>query len=340
MNKRLLLLLTLLGIGSLLTVCWLWTDARLTQAQVVAHELEISPLMKRHGDGLPVCTSIYTVTKQTSLPVFTWHQFHDRDDRSIHDFADTIEDGPSRGYNLADIDELSDGYTGYVVVQSDHPLTYLLDACSERPPTASFTATPTVGLAPLAVQFTATYTWAVPAQIWSPGDGTIVTNTAAFTHTYARGRRYISQLTVANASGRDTAQLAITVGDWEEWLDPGDAFTRTFTADGFYTALDPTTGHRGKVHVNAGGGSPDLLATATVTVTSGGFTPPCVQVRVGDVVRWLNADTEPRHLLGWGPEQRLFLPLIARELELTIYPSRSIIPPTRTHQRIGDDFDR
>jgi len=80
------------------------------------------------------------------------------------------------------------------------------------PPTAAFTATPTVGLKPLDVQFTDASSGTITSRLWSFGDGVTSTEQSP-THTYTSGGSYVSQLTVSNAGGSSTAGQTITVGD-------------------------------------------------------------------------------------------------------------------------------
>jgi PKD repeat protein len=79
-------------------------------------------------------------------------------------------------------------------------------------PTASFTASPTSGAAPLTVQFTDTSTGSPSAWSWSFGDGT--TSTAQNpTHTYTDPGSYTATLTASNSSGSSqpaTRTIAVT----------------------------------------------------------------------------------------------------------------------------------
>jgi PKD repeat protein len=70
-------------------------------------------------------------------------------------------------------------------------------------PTASFTAAPTSGAAPLGVQFTDTSTGSPTSWAWSFGDGT---SSAAQhpSHTYTAAGTYTVTLTVSNSVGSDT----------------------------------------------------------------------------------------------------------------------------------------
>jgi PKD repeat protein len=78
-------------------------------------------------------------------------------------------------------------------------------------PTASFTATPTSGQAPLPVQFTDTSTGSPTTWAWDFGDG--ASSTAQNPqHTYAAAGTYTASLTASNAGGSSTpATMSITV---------------------------------------------------------------------------------------------------------------------------------
>jgi len=186
----------------------------------------------------------------------------------------------------------------------------------DKPPAVALTATPTAGLAPLDVRFTYVSTGTVTSRVWSFGDGTTSTTAQSpITHTYTSGGSYNCLLTVSNSSGSSTAWKTITVGDWgTTQLTETAEFTRTFTEEGTYPTMDPTTGKAGAVKVRSGVGSLFVSASpaATVTVTSGGFTPQIVKVTVGDTVLWVNGGTETRGVIGYGPEWRVFLPLVMR----------------------------
>jgi PKD repeat protein len=184
----------------------------------------------------------------------------------------------------------------------------------DRPPTAAFIATPTAGLAPLDVQFTDASTGTITSRVWSFGDGATSTEQNP-AHTYTSGGSYNCLLTVSNFGGSDTAQRTVTVGDWgtTQITETGE-FTWTFTEEGSYPTMDPTTGKTGEVKVHLGVGPLSISASpaATVTVTSEGFTPQIVEVTVGDTVLWVNGGTETRGVIGYGPEWRVFLPLVMR----------------------------
>lgn len=80
----------------------------------------------------------------------------------------------------------------------------------EGPPNAAFTATPTGGSAPLAVQFTDATFGTVTSRIWLFGDGTSSTATNP-SHTYTTVGQYTASLMVSNAHGSTTATQVISV---------------------------------------------------------------------------------------------------------------------------------
>jgi len=75
------------------------------------------------------------------------------------------------------------------------------------PPVASFTATPTKGLAPLLVTFTSTSLGMITNAMWSFGDATptITTNAGVLQHRYNSGGTYSVCLTVAGPYGTTTS---------------------------------------------------------------------------------------------------------------------------------------
>jgi len=70
--------------------------------------------------------------------------------------------------------------------------------------TASFSATPTSGTAPLAVQFTDTSAGAPTSWSWDFGDGSPTSTAQNPSHTYTAAGTYTVTLTAANAGGADT----------------------------------------------------------------------------------------------------------------------------------------
>ena len=95
-------------------------------------------------------------------------------------------------------------------------------------PTASFTATPTSGPAPLQVAFADTSTGSPTSRSWDFGDGG--TSTAASpTHTFSSAGSYTVRLTVANATGSDSTTKTITATASQP-QPPTASFTATPTS--------------------------------------------------------------------------------------------------------------
>jgi len=78
-------------------------------------------------------------------------------------------------------------------------------------PTASFTASPLEGPAPLTVQFTDTSTGSPTSWRWQFGDGS-TTSKRSPSHTYVAAGTYTVKLTVSNAAGQSVASGKIVVG--------------------------------------------------------------------------------------------------------------------------------
>jgi uncharacterized repeat protein (TIGR01451 family) len=126
--------------------------------------------------------------------------------------SDTVFD--SKAGTIADLEEGPDGnlYLANVFGGS----VYEISAPGPFPPTASSAATPSAGLAPLTVQFSAdgssdpygnplTYSWAF-------GDGSTSTS-ADPSHTYTSRGTYTATLTVSNGSQTATSTTQVVVGE-------------------------------------------------------------------------------------------------------------------------------
>ena len=125
-------------------------------------------------------------------------------------------------------------------------------------PTASFTATPTSGTAPLAVNFTDTSSGSPTSWAWNFGDGA-TSSSRSPSHTYSNTGTYSATLTATNALGSTSASQTITVSttavitpsddtqiDASGATEPGSA--PSFSADG-----KPVSDGLLKFHVNVGG---------------------------------------------------------------------------------------
>jgi PKD repeat protein len=84
-------------------------------------------------------------------------------------------------------------------------VTFTAQNCAPSPPTASFTAAPLSGNAPLAVTFNNTSTGDITSCAWNYGDGATGTSCAAsHSHRYANPGTYTVGLTVAGPGGSNT----------------------------------------------------------------------------------------------------------------------------------------
>src|SRR6266536_1094496 len=83
-------------------------------------------------------------------------------------------------------------------------VTFKTVSLPSSPPTASFSAAPTSGTAPLTVQFTDTSTGGPTAWAWDFGDGSSSTAQNP-SHSYATAGTFTVALTASNAGGSDTA---------------------------------------------------------------------------------------------------------------------------------------
>jgi PKD repeat protein len=92
-------------------------------------------------------------------------------------------------------------------------------------PTASFTATPTSGTAPLSVQFTDTSTGSPTSWAWDFGDGTTSTSQNP-SHSYTGAGTYTATLTASKASGASApASTTITVTAAADTTPPDTTIT-------------------------------------------------------------------------------------------------------------------
>ena len=134
----------------------------------------------------------------------------------------------STGFSNTAVDLNSDGFADspYATQYFTDPLPLVpVGQRPKVPPVASFTATPTSGVAPLAVQFTDTSTGPVTARTWDFGDGTTASAEQNPEHTFASAGTYTVSLTLTNQDGTDTGSVEITVAD----PVPVAAFTATPT---------------------------------------------------------------------------------------------------------------
>lgn len=156
-------------------------------------------------------------------------------------------------------------------------LTFTIGSVATVPPTASFTATPASGKAPLKVSFKDSSTNAPSKWQWDFGDGSTSTSQSP-THTYDKPGTYTATLTVTNAAGSDTATNPVIVTDPEDQPPTG-----TFS-------ISPATGWaRG------------TAVTVTQTSLSDNKTPPgsirrTVNWKDGSIVAAWSAGTTISHV--------------------------------------------
>ena len=109
-------------------------------------------------------------------------------------------------------------------------------------PVASFTASPTSGIFPLAVQFTDTSTGNISSRVWDFGDGNGSTGQAP-SHTYPNPGTYLAKLTVTGPGGSSSRTVTITV---KKPPKPKVSFTASPTSGIFPLAVqftDTSTGN-------------------------------------------------------------------------------------------------
>jgi len=143
-------------------------------------------------------------------------------------------------------------------------------------PTASFTASPTSGTAPLSVQFTDTSTGSPTAWSWSFGDG--ATSTAQNpSHTYSAAGTYTVSLTASDASGSSapaTTTITVTAPSVGNISVVGSASGLASTATSAVTLSAPADASPGDVLVAAF----SVNNTPTVAAPSG-WTPIVVALK-------------------------------------------------------------
>lgn len=126
--------------------------------------------------------------------------------------SDTVFD--SAAGTIADLAEGPDGNLYFVSVFEG---TFTkISAVGPFPPTASVTATPNAGAAPLQVQFSGTGSsdpYGLPLSYsWNFGDGSAVSTAASPSHSYASNGTYTVTLTVNNGSQTGVASTQVVVG--------------------------------------------------------------------------------------------------------------------------------
>jgi trimeric autotransporter adhesin len=142
-----------------------------------------------------------------------------------------IKDADGKVNNASSTKQNPTSATGLVVLAHSSNIHYMhsfqpLDGSGGgTPPSASFTASPTSGVAPLTVQFTDTSSGTVESRAWDFQNDGIVDSTAANpTFTYTSPSTYTAKLTVANTFGSSSTTRTITVSP-----SGGGGSTLTFT---------------------------------------------------------------------------------------------------------------
>ncbi len=159
-------------------------------------------------------------------------------------------------------------------------------------PTAAFTASPTSGAAPLAVQFTDTSTGSPTSWAWGFGDGSTAT-TQNPAHTYSAAGTYTATLRATNAGGTsEPATQTITVSATPPPPPPSGGVTA-----GAVTTATSTAAVTGvTVNVPAGLADGDVLVTQITADNGPTVTPPA---------GWSNV--LPSAYLGMGGGARVFV---------------------------------
>lgn len=88
-------------------------------AQDPVTTIELYGLQKNVGG----VSSRYVVTNTGDALATTMHGFYDGADAVVHQLTDIVEPSEGTIYDLATIDALPDGYTGYVIISADQPIT-------------------------------------------------------------------------------------------------------------------------------------------------------------------------------------------------------------------------
>src|SRR3954452_12005966 len=129
--------------------------------------------------------------------------------------------------------------------------TITVSAAPVPAPAASFTASPTSGVAPLLVKFTDASTGAT-SWSWDFGDGTTTSTDPNPTHTFASAGKYTVTLTASNAGGTSQATSTITVS-----APPSPGIVRQTQA----IKVDTTADNHLTINKPAGTSSGDLLVS-------------------------------------------------------------------------------
>jgi PKD repeat protein len=186
-----------------------------------------------------------------------------------------MRDAASRNLNnVSGSKQTVDGSTGVVMLASNHVTQQYwssdesLGTGAPPKPTASFTASPTSGEAPLPVQFTDTSTGSPTAWNWDFGDG--ATSTAQNPgHTYSSPGMYTVTLTASNVAGSSTATATVTVS-----APPPPPGTDGITVVGSQSSESSTAHGTVTLRAPSGVSAGDVLVAALTADNTPSVTPP------------------------------------------------------------------
>jgi PKD repeat protein len=193
-----------------------------------------------------------------------------------------IKDADAKVNNATSTKQNVDPSTGLVVVASGSAGHYWhnflpLGGGGPVPPTASFTAVPTSGTAPLTVNFTDTSSGNPDTWAWDfENDGTVDSTARNPSFTYTTPATYTAKLTVSNSAGSSSSTKTITVSP-----AGGGGGTLTFapTDDAYVKSASPSANAGADVTLRAyHSSSSDTYSYLRFTV--GGVTGPVSSVKL------------------------------------------------------------
>jgi PKD repeat protein len=188
------------------------------------------------GPAGPAPTASFTATPTTGTAPLTVN-FTDTSTGSPTSWAWTFGDGGTSTVRSPSHTYTSNGtYTATLTAtnaQGSTSSSRTITVTQPTAPTASFTASPTTGSAPLGVTFTDTSTGAPTSWAWDFGDGGTSTAQSP-SHTYTDPGIYTATLTATNALGSTSTTRTITVNE------PPTEFTVPLNADTYFNTNSPT----------------------------------------------------------------------------------------------------
>jgi trimeric autotransporter adhesin len=162
-----------------------------------------------------------------------------------------IKDADGTVNNVTSTKQNVDASTGLVVVAAGSSARYWhnflpLGSGGPVPPTASFTATPTSGTAPLTVTFTDSSSGNPDTWAWDfENDGTVDSNAQNPSFTYTTPNTYTAKLTVTNSAGSSSLTKTITVSP----AGSGGSLTFVPTDDAYVRSTSPGANAGGDVTI-------------------------------------------------------------------------------------------